>query len=712
MAAPSINDLIKEISAGSLILPEFQRGYVWKREKVKDYVRSLYRKYPTGHFLIWKTFKPQQSRGSNPQSDNTYWRLILDGQQRLTSIYTLFQGKPPAFYEGETLYFNLYFNVAEEEFEFYHASKMAENPLWIEITPFLKKGINEWLSDLEQLPSDLRDVYLKHLARFNKLDAIRSYTYHLDEVIDKPVKEIVDIFNLVNSSGTTLSSADLALARICVAWPEARQTLKAAQEHFEAAGFSFKLEFFTRCISALAVGNVYFEAGFDDVQRSVLEDAWERAEKTLEYLVNILRNDAFIDSSESFSSPYVLVPMLVHLSKRGGVFKNDAEKHWFLYWMYVALMWGRYSVSTDTNLQADVNALQSEDVQDALLANIKQQRGRLTVEPEDLEGQGVNSRFYPITYIVARSRGAVDWFTGVKLYNSNVGKSYGLEDHHIFPLAVLRKNGYKSSERKDKKLMNEIANRAFLTKKANLRAASSLPLKYLPEVKAKFAKALAQQFVPQNAALWEVANYQAFLTERRKQIAASINSFLESLLTENEQPKPFDEQIRALVASGESETVEFKSSLRWDYVNSAKNKELEFVILKSIAGFLNGKGGTLLMGISPKGEILGLQNDYSTFSKEQNRDGFEQKLTNLISNHVGKEFVPFINITFVAMDGKDVCWVKVEPSYKPVYVEQGDQFKFYVRLGNATHPMNPKEMTEYVTMRWSPAIGMGAKVNQ
>jgi hypothetical protein len=63
-----------------------------------------------------------------------------------------------------------------------------------------------------------------------------------------------------------LSNADLALARICVGWPEARQTLRLAQEHFEAAGFSFLLEFLTRCISAVAVGTVYFEAGFDEVK--------------------------------------------------------------------------------------------------------------------------------------------------------------------------------------------------------------------------------------------------------------------------------------------------------------------------------------------------------------------------------------------------------------------------------------------------------------
>ena len=222
MAAPPISDLIKQIKIGELLLPEFQRGYVWTADQVKRYVLSLYRQYPTGHFLIWKTYKPQQSRGSTNPPETSFSRLILDGQQRLTSIYTLFEGKPPAFYEGETLYFNLHFNLLEEDFQFYQKAKMSDNPLWIAVTPFLQKGINQFLAELDKLPSEVRDIYLKHLAKFNKLDSIRTYTYHLDEVADKPVQEIVQIFNFVNSGGTKLSEADLALARICVKWGEAR----------------------------------------------------------------------------------------------------------------------------------------------------------------------------------------------------------------------------------------------------------------------------------------------------------------------------------------------------------------------------------------------------------------------------------------------------------------------------------------------------------
>lgn len=113
----TIVELIGQIGKGELILPEFQRGYVWNRDKVKEYLASLYRRFPTGSFLIWKTPTPGLTRGTAIEGGSNSLQLILDGQQRLTSIYTLVKGEPPPFYEGEKLFFDLWFNVETEEFQ-------------------------------------------------------------------------------------------------------------------------------------------------------------------------------------------------------------------------------------------------------------------------------------------------------------------------------------------------------------------------------------------------------------------------------------------------------------------------------------------------------------------------------------------------------------------------------------------------------------------
>ena len=135
-----VHELLRSIDLKEYILPEFQRGYVWTQKQVKEYLNSLYRDYPTGSFLIWKTPQSQKIRGAIVDSDNKYYKLILDGQQRLTSIYALFNGCPPPFYEGEKLFFNIYFNLDTEEFVYYMEKKMKGNIEWIPVTEFLKYG--------------------------------------------------------------------------------------------------------------------------------------------------------------------------------------------------------------------------------------------------------------------------------------------------------------------------------------------------------------------------------------------------------------------------------------------------------------------------------------------------------------------------------------------------------------------------------------------
>ena len=100
----SIQDLLNQISRDEILLPEFQRGYVWNRDQVRGLMQSLYRKHPTGHLLIWRTYKPSLVRGGEAARDG-HSLLLLDGQQRLTTLYVLFKGKAPRFYEGESLFF-------------------------------------------------------------------------------------------------------------------------------------------------------------------------------------------------------------------------------------------------------------------------------------------------------------------------------------------------------------------------------------------------------------------------------------------------------------------------------------------------------------------------------------------------------------------------------------------------------------------------------
>jgi predicted HTH transcriptional regulator len=132
------------------------------------------------------------------------------------------------------------------------------------------------------------------------------------------------------------------------------------------------------------------------------------------------------------------------------------------------------------------------------------------------------------------------------------------------------------------------------------------------------------------------------------------------------------------------------------------NKEMEAVIVKTVASFLNAEsGGTLLVGVDNSGDVLGLQHDYKTLGRKQDRDGFENFLTTLLLDAYGKDSSPLIRITFHEVDSKEVCRVVAKPSPKPVYVKDERGEHLYIRAGNSTRLLSTREAIEYCKLRWN-----------
>jgi hypothetical protein len=690
----TIQELVAQIRADEIVLPEFQRGYVWTRDQVRKFALALYKRYPTGHLLIWKTMKPGGVRGATSKIGQ-YSQLLLDGQQRLTTLYVFFEGAPPPFYGGEKLFFELYFNVQTEEFRFWQKTLMEGNPAWIGVQSFLKEGLNKLLDRLDKMDELERSLVQNNLARYNRLDSIRNYPYQVDFLTseDLTVKDVVDIFNEVNSAGTPLTKADLALAHICTVWPDARTELREFSVAMGSDGFAIDLDFLVRCIAAVASGSVLLEGSFYRVGKEQLKVAWEKVKASFEHLITVLRHEAYIDSIHDLPTRSVLLPITVYLARTGGSFRGPTQQAKFIRWMFLAGIWARYSGATESTLQKDVSLLDSPDPTLALEEAILAERGRLTLESHDILGKGAATAVAKMSYIVARANNAKDWFTGHALYKKAVGKSDGLEEHHIFPRAVLYKSGYDTT--KDRRIVNQVANRAFLSKPANRKVRASVPSSYLPLVQKLHPGALQAQSVPMDPELWEAENYQAFLVARSKLLAAQINSFLESLVPVGDVMSA--DQIPELISRGESDSLEFKSSLRWAIPQGGIERALEKAVMKTIAAFLNAQGGTLLIGVADDGTVLGLEGDYQSL---HDRDGFELHLRRVISNAVGEAIHAFLAVTFHDIHGKDVCQVVVQPSDHPVYAELSDETIFYLRVGNATNVLPVDEAVKYVATRW------------
>ncbi|MEQ9451635.1 MAG: ATP-binding protein [Pseudomonadales bacterium] len=161
-----------------------------------------------------------------------------------------------------------------------------------------------------------------------------------------------------------------------------------------------------------------------------------------------------------------------------------------------------------------------------------------------------------------------------------------------------------------------------------------------------------------------------------------------------------DMNLSLLVAGGESERLEFKSSLRWDVRKRESNKALEKVIAKSVAGLTNHRGGSLLIGIDDDGRILGIEPDYQTL-KHRNSDGFERAIMDLIRTTLGAHACTLVHCQFPAIDDQEVCRIVVEAADAPVYVQDGKVARYYIRTGNSTRELDARETQEHVSRRYA-----------
>lgn len=521
MVLVHVSTILDQIDNGDIALPEFQRGYVWNREQVRGLFTSLYRGYPIGSFMMWTTpALSAHSRGDGARIDGNV-RLLLDGQQRITSLYGVVRGQSPQFFEGNAAAFTgLHFNLDDETFEFYAQQKMKDNPLWVDVSRVMG-DIGPFIVALAPLGADKLPIYLSRLAQVAN---IKERDVHIDEVTgnDKTIDVVVDIFNRVNSGGTKLSKGDLALAKICASWPTAREEMNHALATWRRAGFDFSLDWLLRNMNALTTGEALFSA-LADVPSNSIRDSLHRATAHIGYLLNLVSGRLGLDHDRVLMGRYAF-PVMSRFVEQSHTTKLPAtDANSLLYWYIHASMWGRFAGSTETVLNQDLKAVDAAGLE-GLRDNLLRMRADLTVRPSDFDGYSLGARFYPVLYMLTRTLGALDFGDGIPLSQSLLGHNTRLEVHHIFPKARLYSAGYERAD------VNAVANFCFLTKGSNIQISDSDPAVYFRSVEDAQPGALASQWIPMDKDLWHVARYPDFLAARRELLAAATNGFLATLV--------------------------------------------------------------------------------------------------------------------------------------------------------------------------------------
>jgi hypothetical protein len=447
-----LESLLSQIDSGSMLLPEFQRGYVWNRDQVRGLLRSLYLGYPVGGLLVWETeTTPEDVRGTDIAVGNR--TLLLDGQQRLTTLYGIVRGCPPRFFEGDkNTFLGLRFSVKEETFEFYSPAKMKNDPTWIDVSRlFQEDGLKPFIDDFSA--PEFKNEFSEYLKRLSQLSNIVKREFHLEKIVgpDKTTDVVVDIFNRVNSGGTKLSKGDLALAKISAKAPELRNKMRSDLALWEQGGYRFSLDWLLRNVNAVATSRSQF-LHLDDVHIEDFEKSLEKSFKYINTLLNLIASRLGLDHDRVLMGRFALPVLALYLHQHSGKFptKKDADKA--LYWYIHVGLWGRFAGSTESMLAQDYEILPKSGL-DGIIQEVERTRGgSLKISADDFKVNTMGSRFYPLLYLLTRVGAGKDLLTGVELQKSLLGNLSSLQVHHIFPNKVLRDAGYKRPE------INAVAN--------------------------------------------------------------------------------------------------------------------------------------------------------------------------------------------------------------------------------------------------------------
>ena len=707
-----ISTILDKVDENQLFVPAFQREYVWKRDDAKMLVDSLIKEYPTGTMLTWETASPPELKGPHKYDPRQgAVRILLDGQQRITTLYMLIRDKIPPYYIEPEIKVDprgLFVNVETLELAYFSRARMENNPLWQNITGLFQKKIRD-RDVVTGLEARGETVSLERYGLIDdnvgKIESILDRDFPEQTVpIRASVRQAIDIFYKVNASGVALTDAELALAQISGYWPEARDIFKKKMAALAAHGFVLRLDFFVYAL----LGCLY-NAGSEmqklhgEENNEAIRAAWDKLDnRILDYVMNVLRTSAFVDHTSEINSTYALIPIIVYCYERNASL-SDLEIRKMVKWFYYSQIRTRYVGQLQQKLDRDLRVLkESKEPFDELLRVITEEQGPLKILPTEFAGRAIQHPLFSMMRWYLKSKGAVCFTTGLGIRH-NVGSSYQLENDHIFPYSQLKAAGFGEGNRVKYALAQELTNRAILTQLANRTKSDTSASDYLTSVREKSPKALALQCIPEDPDLWQLENYEQFLEARRRMLADGLNQFFEGITFTDEQAGE-TVSLEEMILEGENDGLELKSSLRWDFAQGTVNKKLEDVVCKSVAAFANAGGGTLLIGIDDSGDAIGLENDYA--SLEADRDGFQLHLRNILNQQLGAAFVSRkASVSFPNVNGVEICRIDISPASEPIVIKvKGDKGqvteKFYVRNGNASLEMPMSQLSSYLRERF------------
>lgn len=734
--------LIEDIDRGKIGLPELQRPFVWPNVNVRDLFDSLYRGYPAGFLLFWKTGGEGTLKTIGTNAKQSIAELaIVDGQQRLTSLYAVIKGVEVIRADFKKERIEIAFNPLSERFDVADAAIRKDRSYIPNISTLWSAGYNQ---------RQFREAYIKQLSEtreltddekgriedaINRLHDLTKYSFTaltLNASVDEPT--IAEVFVRINGKGKALNQADFIMTLMSVFWEQGRVALEAFSQKaaMPSDGQSSPYNHFIKpspdqmlratvglALKRARLENVYSAlrgrdptTGLDNPEKR--KGQFALMEEAQQAVLNLSNWHHFLDAlklagyrgqkmiSSEAAIIYCYVLYLIGIRDYG--IDRTTVRQIIAEFFFMAAMTGRYTNSPETRFEADLSMVRGLTDGAAFVARLREictttltgDYWEITL-PSQLATSAARSPSLFAYQAALIKLDAPVLFSPMKIsamVDPAVKSSKAaLEQHHLFPRGYLEDEGVK-----DLKLINQIANFAPIEWPDNIKIGKQAPAAYVPALDAQLSGNERDYLYRLHALphLWWEMPYEEFLVARRLRMAQVVRDAWNKLVGDTKAEAVAPTSIAELIAGGETGAVEFKSTLRTNLHTGQPDEKMHLSALKTIAGFLNAKGGTLLIGVTDNGEVLGLEADGFP-----NEDKMGLHLVNLIKDRIGDVFLPYIHPHFEDQGGGRVLAVRCERGPKAAFVKDGNQQRFFVRGGNATTELMGTSITDYVKQRYA-----------
>jgi len=735
-----LGSLVKYIELGEIGLPDIQRPFVWKNAKVRDLFDSMYRGYPVGYLLLWRNGEQgDRAIGADPKQ-KTPSLVIVDGQQRLTSLYAVIRGVPIVRENGDTERISIAFNPIEERLEVADAA-IRRDPAFIpDISRIWSTDANvfqvtsEFLDRLRASRPVSDEETRTVQDSISRLQTLLSYPFTALELApDISEEDVSDVFVRINSKGTPLNQADFILTLMSVFWDDGRAELE-----------QFCRDARTPTTDVASPFNHYIEPSPDQLLRVTIGVAFKRArlqhvysilrgkdletsefsatrreaqfqrlrkaqEQTLDLqhwheFLNCVRQAGFRSKRMISSNHNLLFSYMLYLIGRTEYSVSEPElRSAVAQWFFMSAVTGRFTSSPESAMEFDLARLRGAVGPEEFLSRLRQvcvvtlTNDYWSVSlPNDLATSSPRSPSlfaYNAALVLLDARALFSRTRVAELLDPSIqSKREFLERHHLFPKAHLKALGITGTRE-----TNQIANYAYVEWSDNAHISDRAPADYLSEKTQEFSETEIAAMYHYHALPfgWEDMDYSSFLEARRELMAQVIREGYETLTTDASPETALEQvDVAATIAEGESESVEYKSTLRMNLHTGQADSRMELAVLKSIVGFLNTDGGTLVVGVNDHGEPIGLEAD--RFGTE---DQMSLHLVNIVRSRMGPQVMTLLRVRFEDYRGRRVMIVACPRSASPVYVKDGDIERFYVRTGPSTTELSASQTQDYLAHR-------------